>query len=213
MCDNCPAGTWSHESAATAQSICTSCPTHSDSAAGSASQDDCICDPGYSGGDGGPCQACDAGTFKTSKGTSACTKCPADTFSESSAASSPSTCLDCPAHSQAAAGSDTESDCRCKAGYSGPDGGPCEICTAGSYKEAVGSAACSSCPVDTFLASEGAVSRGACTACPANSHAPAGSTDSWNCKCDAGYTGPDGGMCRVCAAGTYKMEEIGRAHV
>ncbi len=36
--------------------------------------------------------------------------------------------------------------CCCDLGYSGDDGGPCAACEAGTYKGAVGDAACASCP-------------------------------------------------------------------
>ena len=79
------------------------------------------------------------------------------------------------------------SDCTCNAGYTGPDGGTCVACAAGTYKAGTGDAACD--------------------VCPANSASPAGSTVSTACTCNAGYTGPDGGTCVACAAGTYKTVE------
>ena len=40
--------------------------------------------------------------------------------------------------------------CKCPAGYTGPDGGPCLIpCAPGSYKSLTGSSACVSCPLST----------------------------------------------------------------
>lgn len=39
--------------------------------------------------------------------------------------------------------------CRCKAGYTGPDGGPCTECPGDTYKETMGSAPCSICPKES----------------------------------------------------------------
>ena len=38
------------------------------------------------------------------------------------------------------------SDCKCNAGHTGPDGGTCDACEAGKYKNTTGSADCSTCP-------------------------------------------------------------------
>jgi hypothetical protein len=65
--------------------------------------------------------------------------------------------------------------CQCDPGYTGPDGGSCAACQAGTYKVETGAAACTSCP--TFTTS------------PAASTAVAACV---NAKCGAGYTGPDG---------------------
>jgi hypothetical protein len=43
-----------------------------------------------------------------------------------------------------------------------------------------------------------------CTSCPADSQSVAGSTVSTSCKCNAGFSGPDGGSCTACGAGKYK---------
>ena len=55
--------------------------------------------------------------------------------------------------------------------YTGDDGGPCSACSAGKYKSVNGSAACSTCPLNT------------------NSYAA--STNPNDCKCNPGYTGED----------------------
>jgi hypothetical protein len=43
-----------------------------------------------------------------------------------------------------------------------------------------------------------------CAACPENATSPAGATNLSECLCDPGFTGPAGGPCTPCAAGTYK---------
>jgi hypothetical protein len=66
----------------------------------------------------------------------------------------------------------------CLWGYTGPDGGACNACEAGTYKATAGS--------------------GSCAACPLHSSSAAGSDELTDCACDAGYTGPDGGTCAAC---------------
>ena len=72
----------------------------------------------------------------------------------------------------------------CDPGHTGPDGGPCEECPEGTYKEVEGS--------------------DSCLACPANTHAPKASTAASACECNEGHTGPEGGPCSPCPTGTYK---------
>ena len=72
----------------------------------------------------------------------------------------------------------------CNAGYTGPSAGLCTACLAGTYKNATGSALCSSCPAD--------------------SNSPNGSTVNTACVCNAGFNGANGSTCVACVAGTYK---------
>jgi hypothetical protein len=69
--------------------------------------------------------------------------------------------------------------CRCTSDF-----GTCTACAVGTYKTATGTATCTDCPV--------------------NMNSPAGSTSANACRCNAGYTGPDGGPCSACGAGTFK---------
>ena len=55
------------------------------------------------------------------------------------------------AGSSSPAGSDAASDCACDAGFTGPNGGTCTACPAGTYKAASGAGSCSSCPSGTNL--------------------------------------------------------------
>ena len=57
-----------------------SCPPNSDAPSGSVT---CLCNPGYTGPDGGPCQACGAGTYKDSPGSGSCTACQPGEYSSS----------------------------------------------------------------------------------------------------------------------------------
>ncbi|KAJ1474415.1 hypothetical protein T484DRAFT_3264942 [Baffinella frigidus] len=117
---------------------------------------------GYTGADGWACVACLAGTYTATAGAESCAACPS--------------------HSSCAAGSDELADCTCVAGYTAAsDGVACSICTAGTFKSAVGT--------------------GACETCPANSGSSSGSV---LCQCWAGFTGADGGPCEACDAGQSK---------
>jgi hypothetical protein len=102
----------------------------------------------------GPCQSCEAGTWKGSISSSACTECEVGKYSTTLAATAESTCEDCPANSNSSAKSGSKYRCYCTAGYSGPDGGDCAACPAGKYKTTQGSMACTRCPPDTYSTGE-----------------------------------------------------------
>ena len=55
----------------------------------------CLCDPGYSGPDDGPCVACAAGTFKAESGADACEDCGVNESAHAAAA----VCVACHANS------------------------------------------------------------------------------------------------------------------
>ena len=108
-------------------------------------------------------------------------------------------CHSCPAHATtSAAGSDNVTDCRCDAGYTGPDGGECTACPAGTYKDTAGSVECTTCVAGKYKDTTGS---GECTACPAGkyedstgsaecSSCPSNSTSAAeraSCFCNAGY--------------------------
>ena len=151
--------------ALTGGSTCTTCPANANSPAASHEQEDCSCNIGYSGPNGGDCVACTQGKYKNVTGDEAC--------------------VSCAAFSDAPAGSDAITDCLCVSGYTGPDGGGCTPCEAGKFKPSAGSASCSN-------------------TCPANSISDPASDDISDCKCNAGYTGNDGGLCNACPAGKFK---------
>lgn len=93
------------------------------------------CNAGYSSLDGAACSACAEGTYKSNIGTEACAVCPANTYTDQTGSTSASTCL-------------------CNAGYTGLDGGPCNACLVGKYKDNVGSEACLPCKDHTLLANK-----------------------------------------------------------
>lgn len=63
----------------------------------------------------------------------------------------------------------------------------CLACTAGTYKDTLGSAACTNCPANTYSGMSAARNVSVCTQCYTNSIAPAGSDDIYDCGCSSGY--------------------------
>ena len=49
---------------------------NSSSAAGSIASTSCLCNAGYTGPNGGSCEACEANTYKPTTGSAVCTACP-----------------------------------------------------------------------------------------------------------------------------------------
>lgn len=200
-CINCLANQYSTTVGANTSSTCISCPYNTTSAAGSAALANCVCLAGFTGPNGGTCTPCVEGKFKSTTGSAACSNCAAGTYSVLTAsivcinclanqystavgANSNTTCINCPNNSSSAAGSGALTSCVCLAGFTGPNGGPCSPCVAGTYKINTGSAAC--------------------TVCPAFSTSQIASTALARCLCNAGYSGPDGGTCTACGRHTFK---------
>jgi len=203
-CTSCGAGTYSTSTGATIASTCLGCPALTTSTSMSSSLAACVCNAGYAGPGGGPCSPCVAGTYKIASGTEACASCGAGTYSSTTGATTATTCVVCPVNANAPSSSSDVTACACNAGYSGPNGGTCSACVAGTYKIASGSAACTSCGSGTHSSTVGASAASSCGVCPLNSNSPAMSSSSLACTCNAGYSGPDGGPCSPCVAGTYK---------
>ena len=215
-CLACDVNTYS----AVDSSKCEQCPSHSSSVAMSSVQTACICDPGYTGPNGGSCVACAGGKYKIVAGTVACTLCVGGKYSTTAGATSASTCLNCPLHTNAQSGSDQVEDCTCNTGHYGLNGRDCINCEAGKYKDVTGPDQCTLCAAGKYVSVEESVSSSACAACPAatyssadrthclmcpsDSSSPTSSDEVADCTCNAGYTGPHGGPCTACVAGTYK---------
>ena len=226
----CPEGTYkatigtSEDETASDYRFCVDCPTGSTSPSASTASTDCVCEsPEYTGPPGGPC-ICSAGYYN-----SPCQLCTANYYCLGNETQTP-----CPANSVSPTGSDALTDCICNVGYTGPDGGSCEGCEAGKYKNVTGSASCTNCPSYLFsdVASDAEsdcicnvgytgpdggpcevcvagkykdiIGSGNCTSCASNSYSDAGSDADTNCVCNVGYSGPDGGACTACVAGKYK---------
>ena len=145
---------------------CSACPSHTSSAEESDELTDCQCVPGYTAASDDrsllQCSACDTGTYKPLTGAGECSTCPVGTSS--------------------ASGSNSSTDCKCMAGYTGTsDGAACTACEKGAFKSATGT--------------------GQCSTCPSNLESGAGSA---LCRCSAGFTGADGGPCTACVVAEYK---------
>ena len=98
------------------------------------------CAAGYTGA---LCVACAAGKYKLLPGEGQCSLCPAESFS--------------------LAASRARADCKCNAGFTGPDGGTCAACSQGKYKESAGAADCVPCP-DGAVSPLASTSSDACVA-------------------------------------------------
>ena len=92
-------------------------------------------------------------------------------------------------------------DCTCNVGFVG---GQCTECMSGKYKTALGNAVCTSCGETNTSTAAGATNTSTCAACPANSNSLAESSNATACRCNAGWTGPNGGLCTQCGAGKFK---------
>eukprot|EP00961_Rhodomonas_salina_P261541 3535005-Rhodomonas_salina.1 len=74
-CMDCDAGQYLDMTAGT---VCSTCPSSSSSSPmRSDDVTDCVCNAGYTGPDGGTCEACGVGTAKAVNGSSACVDCEA----------------------------------------------------------------------------------------------------------------------------------------
>jgi hypothetical protein len=120
--------------------------------------------------------------------------------------------VEAPFNSFSPAVSSDVSQCLCNVGYTGPDGGPCEECEAGKYKNVTGSDTCAHCPGCCFLHSSLApcplhaslLTRVTTTYCTVfgptvNSTSGPASVNLSSCVCIAGFTLPE--HCRAQAAG------------
>jgi Tyrosine-protein kinase ephrin type A/B receptor-like len=208
----------------------TACPAHSSSPYGSDAINDCVCDAGYFGPNGGACPSCVADSFCV--GGAATESCPEHAASPvgSDAAvdcicnagwygdpGGPCTQCEvgswcyagvkavCPVNTSSAWGSDEQVDCKCLAGYTGADGFACAPCVAGTYKTDAGSDVCTSCGGGTYSTTAAATTSATCLSCPSNTFSLVRSDELIDCKCLAGHSADeDGAECTACAAGTYK---------
>ena len=152
-------------------------------AAGASGHADCVCVPGFAGlpaAEPVHCEACPADTFADVHNTSECVPCPAYASHNETRRANVTACL-------------------CDPGYTGPDGGPCVACAAGTFKAQPGAAACEDCGVNEYSYSAAAV----CVACHGNSSSLPRSPGVDHCLCDPGFY-PSEGLCSMCHAGRFK---------
>jgi DNA-binding beta-propeller fold protein YncE len=179
ICSPCAAGKFKN---LIGNHSCLPCNAHADSQTGASK---CYCIIGHYEAKAGVCTPCGAGTYNRVNGSVVCERCSAGKYSNATVATE---CLACPLHSVSGQGSSYISNCTCIEGYSGPDGGECDACAAGTYKDVNGSDLCTLCAPGTYFA--GAAATG-CLACPLHSFSGPGSSNISNCICNKGYSGPD----------------------
>ena len=92
-------------------------------------------------------------------------------------------CTPCGQFSRRSVNQSSSSPCSCAPGAFEDIGG-CALCALGTYKNTIGSHACSTCN-------------------PGQSTLQVGSTDTGDCKCAAGSYSSDVGTCQSCPAGTF----------
>jgi hypothetical protein len=119
-----------------------------------------------------------------------CTECGIGKYSATQGATSVSECIECPVNTFSAVHSSALSECTCNAGYTGPGGTDCTICSAGSYKINTGNNACILCGTGFYSSTEGATGVSTCLVCADNAHSDAGSQSSSDCVCNGGFYDP-----------------------
>ena len=221
-CMPCPAGEYC------ALGHVGTCPAHSYSGVGAADITQCACVAGYFG-IAPNCAQCDVGFYCTGGATE--TACTADAATPPGATNSAQcTCVSgyygihdsactvcpevswcftglqnaCPSNTYSYPYSFTTTNCTCQLGYTGPDGGPCSACIAGTYKDHLGTDACTQCPSGTISLSTAATSSATCTGCGVGTYSGGGG--SVTCQiCNSGtYTSAiSQTVCATCAAGTW----------
>ena len=210
VCSNCDTDTFS-TAVNKSDATCTTCLSvttgPSQSLEGSALQTDCKCNMGYSGSDGMQCIPCPLGAFKPSVGNATCSMCPTNTYQPMLARTASTHCIGCPDNALSPQMSDQLTDCECKSGYLGDNGGDCTQCYAGKFKPEKGPQACDLCPNETYSGVFAATSDSVCAPCQNNSLSWAGSTVLTDCKCDSGFFtehfGEPTAFCQTCGTGTY----------
>jgi len=100
-CEGCVVGSFKD---VLGDASCQSCPDHANSSAHSKSSIECLCNPGFSGPNGGQCTICPAGKYKFMVANGSCIACPTGTYSPVRGATSENGCQPCPFQSDSPAG-------------------------------------------------------------------------------------------------------------
>ena len=99
----------------------------------------CTCNAGYTGADESTCRACAPGTFKAESGSKECQPCAAGKYGTQAASRTERACISCPSGSDSLPSSIV---CQCAKGYSllqDEQDSQCKACGAGKYKSAISS--------------------------------------------------------------------------
>jgi hypothetical protein len=214
-CTTCGTGTYS---TAVGLTICSVCPSNSNSPPGSSALSACICNAGSSGADGGSCTQCVAGKYKAGAGNGDCMACGAGKYGVVTGQTAEEWCTTCGAGKyRVETGGSAEASCTaCGAGTYRKEGSAessCTGCGAGKYRVETGGSSegsCASCGTGKYRVETGGSSEGSCTVCNVGKYGTAtGQTAEASCSpCGAGkYRVETGGSseasCTVCGAGKY----------
>lgn len=211
VCSACAAGKFSQAG----ETGCTDCPIHSNSINGATQ---CFCNDGFEDTDFG-CISCVAGKHSEWNGMTEtkCNLCSPNLFCPGDG-----TKQTCPGGSVSNAGSRTEAECQCVAGY-GWDGEICVECKNGFYSDSRDREQCQSCVAGRYSTVHTTEAKD-CEPCPANHFcigdgtkqscgenmiADEESTANTDCKCVQGY-GLEGDTCVECKDG-YFSDVTGRS--
>ena len=181
-CTSCPPGTYSIYNGSVFEQDCIKCPLNSISLSSSRNVQDCKCNAGSTGPDGGSCIKCESAKYKDNLGNNSCKLCILQSTS--------------------AFGSSSISQCKCNSGSNGTARFLCEFCRAGTYKESDLDAPCDMCPTGKYSSVIGATTQSICQSCPLYSTSIPGTMDFENCNCALGFNMSG----KVCVAITSKSE-------
>lgn len=202
-CSECTGGTYKTYTSYDDYEVCALCPEHAHSGAASTLQSDCICNAGYYGPDGGPCEACPAGSFKAVNGSAACSVCPINHYQNLSASTA---CEICVQFSVSIQNSTSIEDCMCDTGVGriGSDDNPsCVPCEPGEYEDYE----CLSCPGGKFTNSTRATKCFQCEDYSSTWSSESEDEPNIKCDCNPGYTTDSNAsapMCEACVSDTFK---------
>ena len=139
VCSACPAGKFKNKVGSAA---CTSCPSNSQSTAGSSL---CTCVAGYAGPEGGPCTECKPNTYKAGGGNASVERCGPKFFGNrcggSGATALPSWALYCNEESGWCGQTDAHQQAQVSTAYdfvANNGGPPCEACPSNTSTASVG---------------------------------------------------------------------------
>jgi hypothetical protein len=154
-CQQCTSGKYKGVAANHTEDLelCQLCPANTTSKAQSARIEDCVCIPGHSGPNGGPCVACEVGKYKAINGSSSCIDCPLDTWADKTNMTECKSCqefLKSPGGATESTGQNTSESCFCRPGYITNGTTYCSACVPGKYSLVKNLAECTACLQRTY---------------------------------------------------------------
>ena len=207
-CNLCPLGTYSFSTRA-GISACSRCPPNSVTLSeGQSSRNGCLCAPGFTGWNGGPCMPCEVGDYKDSVGSDGCMPCPRGTYGTVTGTTSKGRCSLCTQSTTTlTVGQTNLSSCFCNAGYYSLTLQVCIECPAGKFKNSAGNFACQDCQNGLYSLLSARTSD-SCQFCPAKSTTfGSGKNSSKYCACETGFSNFNSSgalpICQVCPFQTF----------